>query len=81
MNTNARSLCPKLTSLLDNKEETEADQSVVSDKWFKDGDGLTDIKDDLREGSGMEMICSNRETSDRGVAHGGIAVIYKKRVR
>ena len=78
LNTNARLLCPKITSLIDTMEETGAVMSVVSETWLKDGEGLDNDRDDLREGAGMELICKNRQVNERGVAHGGVAIMYRK---
>ena len=78
LNTNARSLCPKMTSLIENMEETESVLAIVTETWLKDGDGLQDDLDDLREGAGLEMLCRNRPVGERGVAHGGVAIVYNR---
>ena len=43
LNTNARSLSPKMNSLLDCFEEMDAAFAVVTKTWFSDGRGL--VKD------------------------------------
>ena len=78
LNTNARSLCPKLESLLIAVEETLAALAIVTETWMRDGEDLENVKDDLREGYELEMICRNRPVGDNGLAHGGVAVLYKK---
>lgn len=77
LNTNARSLCPKIESLIDCFDEMNGTIGVVTETWLADGDTLhTDIQD-LSNGAGLGMICLNREPNQAGVAHGGVAVTYK----
>ena len=78
LNTNARSLCPKLESLLIAVEETSAALAIVTETWMRDGEELENVRDDLSEGHGLDMICRNRPVGDSGLAHGGVAVLYKK---
>ena len=59
-------------------DETGAVMSVVSETWLRDGESLDRDMDDLREGAGMELICKNRRVNERGVAYGGVAIMYKK---
>ena len=48
INTNARSLCPKIESLIDCFEELEVTLGVVTETWLADGDSLDrDIQDCL----------------------------------
>jgi hypothetical protein len=49
INTNARSLYPKINSLIDNITELEADFCVVTETWFKDGANLDRNMVDLQE--------------------------------
>ena len=78
LNTNARSLCPKLESLLIAVEETSAALAIVTETWMRDGEDLEDVRVDLSEGHGLDMICRNRPVGDNRLAHGGVAVLYKK---
>ena len=71
INTNARSLCPKIDSLVDCFEELIGTVGIVTEAWLAD-EGLLDR--DLASGAGLGMICLN----DRGVAHGGVAVVHNK---
>ena len=76
INTNARSLCPKIDSLIDCFEELDVTLGVVTETWLASGTSLDkDIKD-LVQGAGLGMICLNRDPNDRGVAHGGVAVVH-----
>ena len=75
--TNARSLCPKIKSLIDCMEEMDCSVGVVTETWLSDGDFLeTDIANVAAE-AGIGMICLNREPNAAGVSHGGVAVTYK----
>ena len=78
INTNARSLCPKITSLIDCIDELEASVAVVTETWLADGEPLEKDVSDLACGAGLGMIYKNRRPNARGVAHGGVAVIYRK---
>lgn len=77
INTNARSLGPKIGSLVDCMCETEARLAVVTETWFKEGQSLEELKEKLLEESGIGMICLNREPNSNGVAYGGVAVLWK----
>ena len=52
INTNARSLCPKIDSLVDVMEESDASLAVVTETWLKDGDRLDEDVDGLSRGRG-----------------------------
>ena len=82
INTNARSLCPKLNSLIDCYEELEVDFGIITETWFKDGTDLDRDLSDLELGAGIASVVLNREpNASTGVAHGGVAVLYKKKNR
>ena len=81
INTNARSLCPKIESLIDCFEELKVDISIVSETWFKYGPDLDQKLLDLEFGAGMSALVRNREPNPAtGVSHGGVAIINKKRI-
>ena len=75
INTNARSLCPKINSLIDCFEELDVTVGIVTETWLADGDSLDKDVRDLAVGAGLDMICLNRQPSERGVAHGGVAIL------
>ena len=75
INTNARSLCPKIDSLIDCFDEMDTTLGIVTETWLADGDSLDRDVRDLAKGAGLEMICLNRPANSRGVAHGGVAVV------
>ena len=80
INTNARSLCPKFDSLIDCYEELQVDLGIITETWFKDGPDLDRGLSDLELGAGISSIVLNREANQAtGVAHGGVAVMYKKK--
>ena len=76
INTNARSLCPKIDSLIDCFEELDGTIAVVTETWLADGPSLDADIGDLIRGAGLGMACLNRQPNDRGVAHGGVAVVH-----
>ena len=60
INTNARSLCPKMSSLIDCFSDLTASLGVVTETWLTDGEGLDEDVEDLALGAGIRMICKNR---------------------
>ena len=49
---------------------------MVTETWLADGDSLDRDIQDLAKGAGLGMVCLNRKVNDRGVAHGGVAVVH-----
>ena len=80
INTNARSLCPKINSLIDCMEEIEASIAIVTETWLRDGQALQDDMQDLSLGAGLGMICRNRSPARNGVTYGGVAIIWREAV-
>ena len=77
VNTNARSLRPKLESLLDCMNETDAHIAIVTESWLKDGAELDGLVQDLELGEGVGILCRNRKPGMNGVAYGGVALLWK----
>ena len=77
INTNARSLTPKLTSFIDCMGELDASIAVITETWLADGPTLAGDLDDLLQGKGIGMITKNRKPSSNGVAHGGVAIAFR----
>ena len=77
INTNARSLCPKINSLIDCFNDLDGTLGVVTQTWLSDGDSLEEDIEGLCLGTGLGMVCLNRTTNDRGFSHGGVAVIFR----
>ena len=65
LNTNDRSLCPKIESLIDCFDEMEGTIGVITETWLADGDKLKQDIDDLANGAGLGLICLNREPNTR----------------
>ena len=78
VNTNARSLCPKIDSLIDCFEEMDVTLGIVTETWLADGASLDKDVQDLANGAGLDMVCLNRDPNERGVAHGGVAVVSSR---
>lgn len=73
---NARSLGPKLQSLIDCMEEKEAGLCVVTETWFKEGRKLDEDSEWMRETAGLGMISRCRRAQENGVAYGGVSLIW-----
>ena len=80
INTNARSLCPKIDSLVDVMEESDASLAVVTETWLKDGDRLDEDVDGLSRGAGIGMLYKNRKPLQNGVSYGGVAILLDERI-
>ena len=76
INTNARSLCPKINSLVDCFEEMGAAVGTVTETWLSDGESLDEDIQNFVHGTGLNMLCRNRVRNDRGFSHGGVALIF-----
>ena len=62
--------------MVDCFEELDVTLGVITETWLAVGESLTrDIKD-LAAGAGLGMVCLNRKPNNRGVAHGGVAVVH-----
>ena len=61
INTKARSLCPKINSLVDCFEETGADIGTITEMWLSNGETLEEDVQDLFHGTGLGMLCRNRK--------------------
>ena len=46
LNTNARSLCPKVSSLIDNLNNLECQVGIITETWLADG---SDLEEDVRD--------------------------------
>ena len=78
VNTNARSLCPKIRSLLDCFSELNTDIAVLTETWLSDGPTLDEDIEDLRLGAGVGLLVRNRAVGPRGHSHGGVAIAYRE---
>ena len=51
---------------------------IITETWLNAGDGLEEDEADFEEGTGYGMINRCRKAGARGVAHGGVSVVYRK---
>ena len=73
-----RSLCPKITSLIDCINEMRATIAVVTETWPANGELLDKDTADLAYGAGLGLLCRNRPPNAHGVARGGVAIVFRK---
>lgn len=78
LTTNARSLTPKITSLLDNMCELDLHFAAVTETWLQSGQTLRGDLIDLEFGSGVKVIYKNRKQpkGSRAATGGGVALLY-----
>ena len=72
--TNARSLLPKLSSLVENMQELDCEIAIATETWFQDGKQLDRALTDIESGYGYAVVKRNR----RGARGGGVAIVYKR---
>ena len=58
--TNARSLSPKISYLIDFYNEMSVTAGIITESWFKDGPQLDQDLRDLELGTGLKTIYKNR---------------------
>ena len=75
MLTNARSLKPKLDSMVDAFESLNLDFLCVTETWFKGGKELAATIRDLQGESGISIIHKSRDGRGR-TRGGGVAIAY-----
>ena len=80
INTSARSLTPKIDSLIECFSELEVDIAVVTETWMRTGEELDRNLQDLSLGSGIGALFRNRAPNARGVAHGRVGVFFRQSV-
>ena len=59
--TNARSLAPKINSLINCFTELDLFFSIVTESWLRDGKELREAVDDLNAGCNLDIITPNRK--------------------
>ena len=60
INTNVRSICPKINSLVECLDKVDAIFGIVTETWLSDDRELQDKLDDLSCGAGLGLITKNR---------------------
>ena len=78
MVTNARSLAPKIQSMIDNFSELDLNVAIVAESWLKPGESLEREINDLSEGENIGIIHKSRKTRKGRNAGGGIAILFNK---
>ena len=76
INTNARSICPKIESFVTCMEELDASFGIVSETWLTDGKELDDDLLDLRGRAEIGALTRNRPPNEQGYSHGGIGIFF-----
>ena len=75
---NARSLPPKVNSLVELFDEYEWTFALITETWMTDGPISEETKRELRGGHGIEIFCTNRPGKNGRNSGGGTAVAIKK---
>ena len=79
INTNSRSLCPKIDSLVDCMTELEAGVAIVTETWFREGPELEALREKLMEEDNIGIITENRKAEAiNGVTYGGVALLWRQ---
>ena len=76
--TNARSLAPKMNSLIDYMRELDTAVAIVTESWLKPGRQLDEDIDDLTKAENLGLIHCSRRTNRGRNAGGGVALVYNK---
>ena len=74
--TNARSLAPKINSMLDMIRELRITFMAVTETWFKGGTQLRQELGDIEQATGVKIICKNRVKSAGPARGGGVAFAF-----
>ena len=81
MLTNARSLSPKIISLITFFSELKLHVAIITESWLADGDKLEENLVHLEQGTDIKVLFKNRPvrpTSRRSTAGGGVAILFDK---
>lgn len=70
---NARSLAPKITSLIDSIYDLKCDFAMITETWFRGGKRLDAELSDIEHAAGIKFVCKNRRGRKAG---GGVAIAY-----
>ena len=77
INTNARSLRPKISSFLRCFLNMSLTLAIITETWFAAGSRLDLQAEDLLLGHGLRAYTLNRDPLRSGVAYGGVAIILR----
>ena len=76
INTNARSLRPKIQSFIECFLSLALTFAIVTETWFAHGTALELESERLLLGHGLGINCLNRPPVN-GLSHGGVAIVYR----
>ena len=76
INTNARSLRPKIKSFIECFLSLALTFAIVTETWFAHGTSLELESERLLLGHGLGIMCRNRPPIN-GLSHGGVAIIFR----
>ena len=74
---NARSLCPKIHSLIDCFNELDADVAIITETWLTSSPTLDKDIEDLFLGAGIGLLVRSRDPGSRGFSHGGVGLAFR----
>ena len=77
INTNARSLRPKIASFIQCFVNLTLTLAIVTETWYAAGTGLEDRNVGLLLGNGVRSFTLNRDPLPSGVAYGGVAIFLR----
>ena len=79
INTNARSLAPKVRSLYDCFYEKNVDFGVLTETWYQSNRALADLLAEYSSRFSLQAIVRNRTNrASNGRSYGGVAFVYRK---
>ena len=80
LNTNARSLGPKITSLADCFEEKRLDLATVTETWFQSDRLRQELEQEMTDKHALCMISRERSrAAANGRQYGGVAMVFRRR--
>ena len=75
--SNARSLVPKITSLIDYMYDLRCDFTMITETWFRGSRQLNAELGDIENATGIKLICKHRPAkSSKGIVGGGVAIAF-----
>ena len=80
LNTNARSLGPKITSLADCFEEKRLDLATVTETWFQSDRLRQELEQEMTDKHALCIISRERSrAAANGRQYGGVAMVFRRR--
>lgn len=75
---NARSLAPKVASLIENFEERSWNCALITESWLVNGPLTEGVTEELLHGHGIGLLTQNRPGKNGRNSGGGVAIAYKR---